>query len=148
MLNIRIEKTNNPQPKPTDESKLGFGKIFTDHMALINWEAGKGWFDPRIVPFANFSIHPASTCLHYGSEIFEGLKAYRRADGAVQLFRPEENARRMNNSAEQRTEEPLDKPGCCACGIRSNTVVPSYISFAIFVSSLNVSVVKPESHIF
>ncbi len=101
MLNIRIERTQNPQPKPTDESKLGFGKIFTDHMALINWEAGKGWFDPRIVPFANFSIHPASTCLHYGSEIFEGLKAYRRADGVVQLFRPEENARRMNNSAER-----------------------------------------------
>nr|WP_316614064.1 branched-chain amino acid aminotransferase [uncultured Ruminococcus sp.] len=61
----------------------------------------KGWHNPRIVPFGNLSIHPASTVLHYGSEIFEGLKAYRRADGKVQLFRPIENIRRMNNSAER-----------------------------------------------
>ena len=101
MLNIRIEKTACPKAKPADESQLGFGKIFTDHMALIDWNLEKGWHDARIVPFANFSIHPASTCLHYGSEIFEGLKAYRTADGSVQLFRPEENARRMMNSAER-----------------------------------------------
>ena len=101
MLNIRIEKTTAPKAKPTDESQLGFGKIFSDHMALIDWSADEGWHDARIVPFANFSIHPASTCLHYGSEIFEGLKAYRTADGSIQLFRPEENARRMINSSER-----------------------------------------------
>ena len=70
-------------------------------MALIDWNSDEGWHDARIVPFGNFSMHPAATCLHYGAEIFEGLKAYRRADGAVQLFRPEENARRMINSAER-----------------------------------------------
>ncbi len=101
MLNIRIEKTTAPKAKPADESKLGFGQIFTDHMALIDWNLEKGWYDPRIVPFANFSMHPACTCLHYGSEIFEGLKAYRTADGKIQLFRPQENARRMLNSSER-----------------------------------------------
>ena len=101
MLNIRIEKTLTPKIKPTDETSLGFGKIFTDHMALIDYNPEQGWHDARIVPFQNFSMHPAATCLHYGSEIFEGLKAYRRADGGIQLFRPEMNARRMIQSAER-----------------------------------------------
>ena len=101
MLNIRIEKTTTPLPKPQDESKLGFGKIFTDHMAIIDWNSEEGWHDARIVPFGRFQMHPAATCLHYGSEIFEGLKAYRRADGGIQLFRPQENARRMMNSSER-----------------------------------------------
>ena len=101
MLNIRIEKTTCPKAKPTDETALGFGKIFTDHMAIIDWSMEKGWYDARIVPFENFSMHPAATCLHYGSEIFEGLKAYRRADGGIQLFRPDCNARRMMESAER-----------------------------------------------
>ena len=101
MLNIRIEKTTCPKAKPTDETALGFGRIFTDHMAIIDWNAEEGWHDARIVPFENFSMHPAATCLHYGSEIFEGLKAYRRADGGIQLFRPDCNARRMMESAER-----------------------------------------------
>ena len=101
MLNIRIEKTTAPKAKPTDESALGFGKLFTDHMAIVDWNIDKGWYNARIVPFERLSIHPASTCLHYGSEIFEGLKAYRREDGHIQLFRAEENAQRMINSAER-----------------------------------------------
>ncbi len=101
MLNIRIEKTACPKAKPADESKLGFGKLFSDHMALVDWNKEEGWHDARIIPFGNFSIHPASTCLHYGSEIFEGLKAYRTADDTIQLFRPMENAKRMNNSADR-----------------------------------------------
>ena len=70
-------------------------------MFVMDYEEGKGWIDPRIVPFGNLSLHPASTVLHYGAEIFEGLKAYRTADGGVQLFRPMENVRRMNRSAER-----------------------------------------------
>ncbi len=100
MLNISVTKTNCPKEKP-DASTLGFGKIFTDHMFMMDYSREKGWYDARIVPFANISLHPASTVLHYGSEIFEGLKAYRRADGTVQLFRPMENIRRLNNSAER-----------------------------------------------
>lgn len=99
-MNISITKTQNPKEKP-DASSLGFGQIFTDHMFMMNYTPEEGWHDARIVPFGNLSIHPASTVLHYGSEIFEGLKAYRRADGKVQLFRPIENIRRMNNSADR-----------------------------------------------
>ncbi|MBQ3331283.1 MAG: branched-chain amino acid aminotransferase [Ruminococcus sp.] len=100
-MDIKVTLNPNPKAKPTDSSALGFGKIFTDHMFRWSWNSEEGWHDPRIVPFERLSIHPASTVLHYGSEIFEGLKAYRRADGKVQLFRPIENIRRMNNSAER-----------------------------------------------
>ena len=100
-MDIKVTLNPNPKAKPTDTSALGFGQIFTDHMFRWTWNSEEGWHNPRIVPFENLSIHPASTVLHYGSEIFEGLKAYRRADGKVQLFRPIENIRRMNNSAER-----------------------------------------------
>ncbi len=99
-MEIKITKADTLKAKP-DSSNLGFGKIFTDHMFMMDWNKEKGWYNARIVPFENLSIHPASTVLHYGSEIFEGLKAYRRADGKVQMFRPIENIRRMNRSAER-----------------------------------------------
>ncbi len=99
-MDIKITKTTTPKVKP-DSSVLGFGKYFTDHMFMMDYSCDKGWYDARIVPFENISLHPASTVLHYGSEIFEGLKAYRRADGEVQLFRPIENIRRLNNSADR-----------------------------------------------
>lgn len=99
-MEIKITENKNPSVKPSDEG-LGFGKIFTDHMFLMDYEEGKSWNNARIVPFGPLSIHPAATVLHYGAEIFEGLKAYRRSDGKVQLFRPIENIRRMNRSAER-----------------------------------------------
>ena len=99
-MEIKLEKAETLKEKP-DSSTLGFGKIFTDYMFMMDWNIDKGWYNQRIVPFANISLHPASTVLHYGSEIFEGLKAYRRKDGKVQLFRPIENIRRMNRSAER-----------------------------------------------
>ena len=105
---IKITKTENPKAKFTDESSLGFGKVFTDHMFIVEYTEGKGWHDARIEPYHNFSIDPAATVLHYGQEIFEGLKAYRRDDGHIQLFRPEENAMRMNNSAERVCMPTLD----------------------------------------
>ena len=83
------------------EAELGFGHYFSDHMFVMDYEAGRGWYDARIVPFGNISLHPASTVLHYGAEIFEGLKAYRAEDGSVRLFRPMENIKRMNTSAER-----------------------------------------------
>jgi len=98
-MTIKITKTTHPAAKPADESKLGFGKIFTDHMFTMEWTKGEGWHDAEIVPFGNLSIHPASTVLHYGTEIFEGLKAYRAVDGRIVLFRPQENFARMNRSA-------------------------------------------------
>ena len=107
-MEIKITKTTTPQMMPPEE-KLGFGKVFTDHMLVVDWEAGKGWHDARILPFGRLSLHPASTVLHYGAEIFEGLKAYRRADGGVQLFRPMENIKRMNRSAERMSLPQMDE---------------------------------------
>lgn len=98
-MEIKITKTTSPKAIATEN--LGFGKIFTDHMFIADYSRDKGWYNARIVPFGNLSMHPAATVFHYGAEIFEGMKAYRRADGKVQLFRPIENVRRMNNSAER-----------------------------------------------
>ncbi len=98
-MDIKITMTTEPKAIPTEN--LGFGKSFTDHMFIADYSRDKGWYNARIVPFGNLSMHPAATVFHYGAEIFEGLKAYRRADGKVQLFRPIENVRRMNNSAER-----------------------------------------------
>ena len=107
-MQLTIIKTENPKTMPA-ENELGFGKHFTDHMLVVEWEAEKGWYDAKIVPFGRISLHPASTVLHYGAEIFEGLKAYRREDGGVQLFRPMENVKRMNRSAERMSLPTMDE---------------------------------------
>lgn len=107
-MEIKIIESDKHSVMPK-ESELGFGQFFTDHMFVMEYEEGKGWMNPRIVPFANFSLHPASTVLHYGAEIFEGLKAYRTANGDVQLFRPMENIRRMNRSAERMCLPEIDE---------------------------------------
>lgn len=107
-MDIKIVRTTAPKEKPAADS-LGFGKIFTDHMFVMDYKAGTGWYDARIVPFGEISLHPAATVFHYGAEIFEGLKAYRTPEGKIQLFRPEENARRMNNSAERMCLPQIDE---------------------------------------
>ena len=99
-MEIKIVKTSSPKQKP-DSKNLGFGKYFTDHMFIMEYSKDLGWHNAEIVPFKNLSVHPASTVFHYGVEIFEGLKAYRKADGSVQLFRPLENIKRLNRSAER-----------------------------------------------
>ena len=77
----------------------GFGKHFTDHMVRIDWSLEEGWHDARVQPYGPLQLDPASSVLHYGQEIFEGLKAYRHADGSIWTFRPEKNAERMQQSA-------------------------------------------------
>ena len=109
MQEITVTLASQLKEKPADESNLGFGQIFTDHMFLMNYEEGKGWFDPRVVPYGDFAMDPASMVLHYGQAIFEGTKAYRRADGEIQLFRPEANMARMSNSAERMAMPRLDE---------------------------------------
>lgn len=101
MLDIKIERTAHPKPLPEDESQLGFAKKFSDHMFVMDYTEGQGWHDPRIVPYQPFTLDPATVVLHYAQEIFEGLKAYRTADDKIQLFRPECNANRMNDSADR-----------------------------------------------
>ena len=97
-MELKIELTRQPKEKPADENKLGFGHIFTDHMFVMDWDKEHGWHDAKIVPFAPILMSPAATCLHYGQEVFEGMKAYRTESGEIRLFRPQENFRRMNES--------------------------------------------------
>ncbi len=110
-MEIRINKIEpeKMKKKPVDESKLGFGKIFTDHMFTAKYHVDKGWHDAVIEPYRAFSLDPTSMCLHYGQEIFEGMKAYRGKDGAIFLFRPDENIKRMNVSAERMCMAAIDE---------------------------------------
>jgi len=101
MLDIKITKTTEPKQKPAADQPLGFGKIFTDHMFIMNYTEGQGWHDPRIVPFQNISLSPAAMVYHYGQEMFEGLKAYKGDNDEVYLFRPDMNAKRTNVTNER-----------------------------------------------
>lgn len=98
MLDIKITLTDHPAKKPEAGQPLGFGKIFTDHMFVMNYTEGQGWHDARIVPFDRISLSPAAMVFHYGQEMFEGLKAYKGTDGKAYLFRPDMNAKRTNNT--------------------------------------------------
>ena len=100
MLNIRYELVQNRKEKP-DQNKLGFGRYFTDHMFIMDYTEGKGWHDARIVPYGPLSLDPACMVFHYAQEMFEGLKAYRTPNGEIQLFRPDKNIERMNNTNER-----------------------------------------------
>ena len=107
---MEIKITKNPvhgQMPPADQ--LGFGAYFTDHMFIMEYDRERGWYDPRIVPYGNLSFSPAANVFHYGAEVFEGMKAYRREDGEVQLFRPWENVKRLNRSCERMGLPMLDE---------------------------------------
>ena len=101
MLDIKTVKTSTPKTKPADESKLGFGKIFSDHMFVMDYSPEQGWHDARVVPYAPFQMDPACVVFHYAQELFEGLKAYRAESGRIQLFRPDCNGQRMQDSSER-----------------------------------------------
>ena len=108
-LEILVQKTDAPKQKPAHDAQLGFGKIFTDHMFVVEYTKGRGWHDARIQPYQPFLIDPASPVLHYAQEIFEGLKAYRTSSGQINLFRPDKNAHRMNVSADRLCMPELDE---------------------------------------
>jgi branched-chain amino acid aminotransferase len=104
----------HPTPAPVSPGEReallrdpGFGRVFTDHMVTIRYVEGKGWFDAQLEPYHAISLDPAAAALHYGQEIFEGLKAYHQPDGSVALFRPEQNARRFQYSATRLAMAPL-----------------------------------------
>jgi branched-chain amino acid aminotransferase len=104
---IRITRATEKKPKPRD-SELGFGMFFTDHMFVADFQDEKGWYDPRIEPYGPLSLDPAASVLHYAQAIFDGLKAFRGADGRVRLFRPEKHVERLNNSARRLCIPELD----------------------------------------
>jgi branched-chain amino acid aminotransferase len=109
-IKITAATPDKMKSKPTDESQLGFGDITTDHIFLMDYDASKGWFNPRIEPYGPLAIDPAAMSLHYGQEIFEGLKAYAVADGGIGLFRAEENFERLNRSAQRLCMPGVDIP--------------------------------------
>ena len=110
-MDIKIIKAaaDKMKSKPKDESKLGFGKIFTDHIFTMKFKEGKGWHDAMVEPYRPLHLDPTAMCLHYAQEIFEGLKAYRGKNGEIYIFRPTENIKRMNISAERMCMPALDE---------------------------------------
>jgi len=99
-MNLTIDLQLSPVRKPhPPESQLGFGKVFTDHMFLMQYERGRGWYDARVVPYGPLPLDPATASLHYGQSMFEGMKAFRSADGSVRMFRPERHCERMADGA-------------------------------------------------
>ena len=98
MIDIKIEESNNKKAKPDPNEDISFGTIFTDHMFVMDYEESKGWINPRIVEYRDFSISPAALVFHYGQTMFEGMKAYKTDDGRTVLFRPQKNIERANNS--------------------------------------------------
>ncbi len=99
MVDIAVTKVKTPGQLP-DADKLGFGHYFTDHMFVMDYETGKGWYNPRIVPYEEFSLFPSAMVLHYGQAIFEGIKAFRTAAGDINLFRIQDYLARFNRSAD------------------------------------------------
>lgn len=100
---MQLTKTLLPKdqmkPKPADESNLGFGRIFSDHMFRWDYKSGQDWHNPRVVPYGPLVLDPAALIFHYGQEVFEGLKAYRGAQGGIYMFRPRANIERLNRSS-------------------------------------------------
>jgi branched-chain amino acid aminotransferase len=95
---IKVTKTNESRLSEVDFENIPFGRVFSDHMFMVDYTEGK-WHDPRIVPFAHFPIHPAAMVLHYGQAIFEGMKASKDINGRALFFRPEMHSHRINASA-------------------------------------------------
>lgn len=103
-----VELTKNPKQKP-DPDSLRFGTVFTDHMFVMDYDPEKGWHDGKIVPYGPLALDPATVVFHYGQEMFEGLKAYKTKEGKVQLFRPDMNAKRTNNTNKRMCIPQIDE---------------------------------------
>ncbi len=158
-MDIRIVPLPAEKKKPrfTDESKLAFGRLFTDRMLLVEWKAGQGWVDARIEPYAPFVLDPACLVFHYAQEIFEGLKAYKWADGTVALFRPEMNARRFNRSADRlcmpEVPEELFLKGIEALVKLESDWIPTSPGTSLYIRPTMIAVepvlgVKPSDHYY
>ncbi|MCC3372766.1 branched-chain amino acid aminotransferase [Cohnella sp. REN36] len=105
---IAVELTAARKPKPSQQA-LGFGRYFTDHMFMMDYEADRGWHQPRIVPYQPIVLDPAAKVFHYGQTVFEGMKAFRAKDGRIRLFRPDAHLRRMNRSNARICVPPIDE---------------------------------------
>lgn len=109
---ISVTRASKPKQKPAADAPLGFGQIFTDHMFSMDYVEGQGWINPRIEPYAPICLEPSAMVFHYGQAIFEGLKAYKTSDGAINLFRPQLNFERVNVSNARMVIPPVDEAFC------------------------------------
>jgi len=107
---MEIIHTTSLKQIPSDYSTVKFGQYFTDYMLTMEYRPPEGWNRAKIIPYGKLALDPAASCLHYGQEIFEGMKCYRTKAGKIQLFRPEKNFQRMNNSADRMCMPRLDIP--------------------------------------
>ena len=157
MEKISVTLTTHYKEKPAGPD-IPFGVIMTDHMFLMNYDQEHGWHDGRIVPYAPFQIDPACMVLHYAQEIFEGMKAYRDAEGKIRLFRPEENFKRMNNSCIRMSIPEIDVDYCVEAVKQLVTLekdwVPSapntslYIRPFIFATDNHIGVHASHTYLF
>ena len=108
-MELQILPLKERKPSIEDESSLVFGRTFTDRMFVMEYDTGRGWHSARIQPYGPFTLDPAALVLHYAQEIFEGLKAFRRADGSIALFRPKDNIARFNRSARRLCMPEIDE---------------------------------------
>jgi branched-chain amino acid aminotransferase len=104
---IDVQRTTTPRPRPA-ESELAFGKYFADHMVVLTYESPRGWHESKIVPYGPLTLDPASSALHYGQAMFDGMKAFRQPDGRVALFRVNDHARRMSHGAPRLSMPSID----------------------------------------
>src|SRR6266568_6942265 len=136
MSDIPVHLTKEPKPRPA-ESTLGFGKYFTDHMFVMDWAPGKEWHSPRVVPYGPLSLDPAAAVLHYGQAMFEGMKAFRTADGRVCLFRVDRHVKRMHGGAPRLCMPPpaedLLRDGIAAVVRTDRDWVPSAHGTAVYI---------------
>ena len=107
-MEVTVTKSSQLKEKP-DESKLGFGTLFTDYMFIMDYEPDKGWHSARIEPYGPMALDPSTMFLHYAQGAFEGLKAYRTESGRIQLFRPQENFKRLNRSCRRLCMPEIDE---------------------------------------
>jgi branched-chain amino acid aminotransferase len=103
---VTLSSARKPHPK---DAELSFGRLFSDHMAMVDFEVERGWFDPRVVPYGPIQLDPAAAVLHYGQELFDGLKAFRGADGQVRLFRLDRHCKRMHDGAARLCMPAIDE---------------------------------------
>ncbi len=154
---ISITRTDSPKAKP-DEANLGFGRIFTDHMFLMDYTTDAGWHNARIEPYHALPMDPAAMVFHYAQECFEGLKAYRTPEGSIQLFRPMKNIERMNNTNRRLCIPELDAEDAL-CAIKTLVeleadFVPSlegtslYIRPFIIATEPHLGVKPADSYLF
>eukprot|EP00501_MAST-03F_sp_TOSAG23-6_P000546 GSMAST32.ASY1.ANO1.567.1 assembled CDS len=139
---LEVRRTQAPKARPKNET-LQFGKVFTDHMLEVEWNAENGWHTPRIKPYGDMAISPAASALHYGLQCFEGMKAYKDDAGDIRLFRPELNMVRLNSSMERMHMPSFEGPEFLECIkqllLMDKEWIPNEKGFSLYIRPAAIS---------